>query len=567
MMGVFKDRASDGNVDEPELSPQTLSRRAFVATAGIAGAGLTAALRPGPAQGATSIPEPNNVYTYGAVGDGLHDDTAAFQAAIDALPSGGGSVYAPRGTFLIDSVSISDPNVTLFGDGESTALIKSASSDLLVISSPGVTVASLRIDAGEYTGWGLRADGNGVAQEGIRIENVTYQSSAADPTGFDIKDYSDIQIESCVLDGLGATAASTASYGIVMLVSGATETSGPGRDLVRNNIIRGFAIGIASGSAADLTRLMVEGNHIEGALAYGVWLLHTPRARVVNNSIRSCNYGIWYDVGTDDGTAISHQGEGAVFAANQVSFCAEAGIGIGIARCASMTGNTVIACGNGIELGDASQMVVVNGNTVYGSTENGIILEKYLVGPHRYPLYYITLASNTIAENGMHGILARGIQGTLLIASNTINSNGLARPDIYAGIRFETDSGGSNNQTATVCGNVITNGLHDDPAGLGNQAYGISVEAATISRLVVTGNFFDGNTAYSVEAPYTVITLAGNHSADPGYDLAADTAEIGFNYGTQAGLPAAASVSDGPATTGYLQVELGGVKYKLATID
>jgi polygalacturonase len=45
-----------------------------------------------------------SVKSYGAVGDGIHDDTAAFQAAINALPSSGGTVTVPAGTYLIDTV-------------------------------------------------------------------------------------------------------------------------------------------------------------------------------------------------------------------------------------------------------------------------------------------------------------------------------------------------------------------------------------------------------------------------------------------------------------------------------
>jgi parallel beta-helix repeat protein len=41
----------------------------------------------------------------GARGDGKHDDTAAFQAAIDGLPAAGGTVRVPAGTYLIDPVA------------------------------------------------------------------------------------------------------------------------------------------------------------------------------------------------------------------------------------------------------------------------------------------------------------------------------------------------------------------------------------------------------------------------------------------------------------------------------
>lgn len=45
-----------------------------------------------------------SVKSYGAVGDGIRDDTAAFQAAINALPASGGTVTVPAGTYLIDPV-------------------------------------------------------------------------------------------------------------------------------------------------------------------------------------------------------------------------------------------------------------------------------------------------------------------------------------------------------------------------------------------------------------------------------------------------------------------------------
>lgn len=45
-----------------------------------------------------------DVSNYGARGDGIYDDTAAIQATINALPSAGGTVFVPAGTYLIDAV-------------------------------------------------------------------------------------------------------------------------------------------------------------------------------------------------------------------------------------------------------------------------------------------------------------------------------------------------------------------------------------------------------------------------------------------------------------------------------
>jgi hypothetical protein len=67
----------------------------------------------------SSPPEAADVYnarTFGAVGDGHTDDTAAFQRALDAAAAaGGGVVYAPRGNYLFAG-HLNVPNaVTLAG--------------------------------------------------------------------------------------------------------------------------------------------------------------------------------------------------------------------------------------------------------------------------------------------------------------------------------------------------------------------------------------------------------------------------------------------------------------------
>lgn len=59
-----------------------------------------------------------NIKDFGAIGDGETDDTVAFQEAINAIPSIGGSIYVPSGRYKITStITITNKTVSFYGDG------------------------------------------------------------------------------------------------------------------------------------------------------------------------------------------------------------------------------------------------------------------------------------------------------------------------------------------------------------------------------------------------------------------------------------------------------------------
>ena len=70
-----------------------------------------------------------NVCTYGAQGDGTTDDSGAIQSALDAChDAGGGTVYFPVGTYLLNSCVYYDSNMTLLF--EKGAVLKRGSASL-----------------------------------------------------------------------------------------------------------------------------------------------------------------------------------------------------------------------------------------------------------------------------------------------------------------------------------------------------------------------------------------------------------------------------------------------------
>ncbi|CAB5194568.1 Pectate lyase superfamily protein [uncultured Caudovirales phage] len=65
----------------------------------------------------TKLRESVSVKDFGAVGDGVADDTAAIQAAITSAQSNGGVVFFPRGKYRVTTGNISISGITLVGCG------------------------------------------------------------------------------------------------------------------------------------------------------------------------------------------------------------------------------------------------------------------------------------------------------------------------------------------------------------------------------------------------------------------------------------------------------------------
>ena len=121
-----------------------------------------------------------NVKMFGAAGDGVTDDTAAIQACITACNiAGGGEVYLPHGTYVVQSLTLAN-YVTLRGGGiiSTTLQLKSGTNaDLLWGGSANAALINLAAAHGSS-----QTSGPPIVQD-FRIQDLTLDGNKAGQSG------------------------------------------------------------------------------------------------------------------------------------------------------------------------------------------------------------------------------------------------------------------------------------------------------------------------------------------------------------------------------------------------
>lgn len=134
-----------------------------------------------------------NVRDYGAVGDGVADDTAAFNAALaDLVNGGGGTFYMPHGNYKINSKILIDITNTKPSEGKGIS-IRGDNMNTTVVTNAGVDFAFEIINT-EMSSEGLNSY--------FHAENFMIQGAHASAKGIKMMGFSQSALENVVLKGL-----------------------------------------------------------------------------------------------------------------------------------------------------------------------------------------------------------------------------------------------------------------------------------------------------------------------------------------------------------------------------
>lgn len=204
-----------------------------------------------------------NVRAYGAAGNGVTDDTAALNNAIDAISSSKRILYFPEGIYVVSStLTLANP-VRVLGDSQTNTILYLANNsncDVIDVRSPDVTFEQLTVNGNQPNQ--LDGNYNGISYattlSNLTLKSVTVTNAS---TGVLMLSASNVLVDRCTFSGsLGqqfgyqfATGIASSNVTIVNSVFDSTSVANPFIDLF-------FAYAESSGS---VNKVLIRNNTIK----------------------------------------------------------------------------------------------------------------------------------------------------------------------------------------------------------------------------------------------------------------------------------------------------------------
>lgn len=361
-----------------------------------------------------------NIKDFGALGDGVADDTAVIQLAIN---SGAASVFFPAGTYKVSLLQLVS-NQKLYGEGvTSIILATTATADadggvFQSTSKSGIEVCDLK-----FQGINRPKNNNPNSQDGDR--GISFQSC------------SNVNIHDCEVEGFW-------SFGIVC--SGGSEIR------ITNNYVHDIGNQSCIAISNQVSQATVTGNICADGKLYGIEAENqTTKASIVGNSIRNCVAGIAV---VNGGQHISVTGNNIFECNNTNTISGSSGIGLYYVGDLARPLYDIATTGNVVSDNDAYALIIVGGhqNLVFsgntfqnrGSNTTGKLVEVALgTGTRRnvtfsgniFDCFNVSNAfvADTISEYSFSSNDIYNPNGNVFTFLNVCNDNNFELPKILSG--------------------------------------------------------------------------------------------------------------------------------------
>jgi hypothetical protein len=331
------------------------------------------------------LQESVSVKDFGAVGDGVTDDTAAINAAIDAVSSGGsgGIVVVPAGTFIVSPAVVSG--------------ISAYSRQACIVGKNNV---------------GLQIDGT------IKLKNATNIGStlAGIVTGLDAGLTNFQVFGSGTIDGNVGNVTATQMIGVYLPCVDSVVVT----DIRVINIPYlgvQFTTALPYSSGDSFTNGIISGLTIKDIGSIGIQASHSSRNLVIsNNTIDTCGNNC-IDVYHDNSTTTTDAG--VVSITGNTCYAGLTGIFPETSANINVTGNSIYACTTGLasnRISGEPGNINISGNTI-GSCETGASITGDSGG--------VSLSNNTFDKFTVVGLQMGGTANVsyVVVSENVFNPN------------------------------------------------------------------------------------------------------------------------------------------------